>query len=141
MGVLRILSPIKVYSFQILSVTSHSFSTHRSDENEGFSMFLPSLEKALQVSRKYLKPTVQSSQCGLSELERAIQRRDPLGTGYHNREGLHLLSLLLKWNPNERISVRDALSHAYFVGNLLFHSFILSLSYWLIVTYFIQERM
>lgn len=53
---------------------------------------------------------------GLSELERAIQRRDPLGTGYRNKAGLHLLSLLLKWDPNERITIREALNHAYFVG-------------------------
>ena len=33
--------------------------------------------------------------CGLEETARAIQRRDPLGVGYHDKWGLDLLMRLL----------------------------------------------
>lgn len=63
-----------------------------------------------------LMPLSQMRPCGLSDLARAIHRRDPLGIGYADEAGLDLLSRLLKWSPAERISLDEALQHAYFVG-------------------------
>lgn len=97
-------------------------------ENEKLSILrmTSSLERALQISKKYLSPTDQTSSCGILELERALQRRDPLGIGYHNKLGLDLLSRLLKWDPSERISVREALSHAYFAGkNSIYYHYLI----------------
>jgi hypothetical protein len=53
--------------------------------------------------------------CSVHQLAKAIQRRDPLGTGYH-AYGIDLLHRLLKWTPSERITLHGALTHAYFVG-------------------------
>jgi uncharacterized C2H2 Zn-finger protein len=53
--------------------------------------------------------------CNVHHLAKAIQRRDPLGTGYHSY-GIDLLHRMLKWEPSERITLQEALTHAYFVG-------------------------
>jgi protein phosphatase 1L len=57
-----------------------------------------------------------NSNCGLEELRQAVLRRDPLGVGFNDRWGLDLLSRLLRFAPTERISLQDALLHAYFAG-------------------------
>jgi hypothetical protein len=53
---------------------------------------------------------------GIEQLQKALHRRDPLGRGYSHPQGLDLLARLLKWNPSERITLGEALLHAYFVG-------------------------
>eukprot|EP01033_Poteriospumella_lacustris_P003183 gene3181-2341_t len=52
----------------------------------------------------------------LVTLRDAIVHRDILGVGFHDKWGLDLLIRLLCFNPMERISMKDALSHAYFHG-------------------------
>lgn len=52
----------------------------------------------------------------LVTLRDAITHRDILGIGFHDKWGLDLLVRLLCFNPMERISMKDALSHAYFHG-------------------------
>jgi len=54
--------------------------------------------------------------CTVQDLRRALQQRDPLDKGFHDVWGLDLLWRLLRWNPSERISAREALNHAYFKG-------------------------
>lgn len=63
-----------------------------------------------------LHPVTTTSRCGLEELAHAIQRRDPLGSGYHDQWGLDLLSRLLTWNSTSRLSMEESLAHAFFVG-------------------------
>lgn len=62
----------------------------------------------------------QQQQCRedpLNRLKQAILRRDTtLGIGFSDRWGLDLIHRLLAFVPAHRISVIDALSHAYFVG-------------------------
>lgn len=66
-----------------------------------------------------LHPVTTTSRCGLEELAHAIQRRDPLGSGYHDHWGLDLLSRLLAWNATSRLSMEEALTHAFFAGPYL----------------------
>ena len=70
------------------------------------------LRPSIKIKRRSLYP---SSTCSVHHLAKAIQRRDPLGIGYSS-DGIDLLHRMLKWKPNDRITLRDALSHAYFVG-------------------------
>lgn len=49
-------------------------------------------------------------------MKNALLRRDPLGKGYDNPFGLDLLARLLSWDPMKRISTKEALLHAFFVG-------------------------
>lgn len=46
----------------------------------------------------------------------AIRKRDPLRIGFKDRWGLDLLTRLLVFESGQRISMDDALNHAYFVG-------------------------
>ena len=64
----------------------------------------------------HLHPLVKHSACGLEELRQAVLRRDPLGVGFNDKWGLDLLSRLLRFAPSARISLQDALLHAYFTG-------------------------
>ena len=55
---------------------------------------------------QYLHPMAKQSRvCGLEDLRQAILRRDPLGTGISDQWALDLLSRLLKWEPEERITM------------------------------------
>ena len=54
--------------------------------------------------------------CTVQDLRRALQQRDPLDKGFHDVWGLDLLWRLLRWDPTQRISAREALEHAYFKG-------------------------
>lgn len=54
--------------------------------------------------------------CGMTELAGALQRRDPLEVGYGEmlgEEGLHFLSQLLKWEPEDRLTAQQALDHPF----------------------------
>lgn len=51
------------------------------------------------------------------ELAQAILHRDTsFGLGFRDRWGLDLLARLLQFDPQQRISMEDALNHAYFRG-------------------------
>lgn len=54
--------------------------------------------------------------CGLEELSRAILKRDPLALGLRDKWAIDLLSKLLQFDPMKRISMDEALDHAYFQG-------------------------
>ncbi|CAK4391457.1 unnamed protein product [Aphanomyces euteiches] len=56
------------------------------------------------------------SACNFGTFNTTIQQRDPLGIGFQDSWGLHLLWKLLQWDPEKRITARDALNHAYFQG-------------------------
>lgn len=60
---------------------------------------------------EHLHPLVtQSRACGLEDLRQAILRRDPLGTGVQDRWAIDLIARLLRWEPEERISMIDGAS-------------------------------
>lgn len=59
---------------------------------------------------------VVDERCTLAELGKAVHTRDALDLGFPDQWGLDLLWRLLRWDPMERISVSEALEHAYFVG-------------------------
>ncbi|KAF0694167.1 Aste57867_14927 [Aphanomyces stellatus] len=59
---------------------------------------------------------VVHSTCNFGTFNTTIQKRDPLGRGFQDADGLHLLWNLLQWDPEKRITARDALDHAYFQG-------------------------
>jgi serine/threonine protein phosphatase PrpC/serine/threonine protein kinase len=73
-------------------------------------------EESTECLSNHLHPIVQRSQCGIGEFRRAILRRDILGIGFHDLWGLDLLYRLLRWDPDQRMRIDDALRHAYFVG-------------------------
>ena len=52
--------------------------------------------------------------CDLGVFQEVIRRKDPLGLGFDDLNGLRLLRRLLAWDPRARISAADALKHAYF---------------------------
>jgi serine/threonine protein phosphatase PrpC/serine/threonine protein kinase len=57
-----------------------------------------------------------SPRCGLEELRSAILKRDPLAIGFNDIWGLDLIRRLLAFKPSDRISLSDALRHAYFLS-------------------------
>lgn len=59
---------------------------------------------------------VVDERCTLAELGKAVHTRDALDVGFPDQWGLDLLWRLLRWDPMERISVSEALEHAYFSG-------------------------
>lgn len=59
---------------------------------------------------------VVDERCTLAELGKAVHTRDALDLGFPDQWGVDLLWRLLRWDPMERISVSDALEHAYFAG-------------------------
>lgn len=59
---------------------------------------------------------VVDKRCTLAELGKAVHTRDALDLGFPDQWGLDLLWRLLRWDPTERISVSEALEHAYFAG-------------------------
>lgn len=72
----------------------------------------------LSIMSQDLHPMVKLQEriCGTDDLRKAILRRDPLGIGFNDKCGLDLLFRMLKWLPSERITLKDALNHGYFVG-------------------------
>ena len=86
-----------------------------------FDQPLPSLEETLALNYNFshllpLAQVAEPTKCGLASLSKAILRRDPLGVGFDEYWGLDLLSRLLQWKPEDRISMLTAFKHAYFTG-------------------------
>ena len=54
--------------------------------------------------------------CGLEELSKAILKRDPLALGLRDKWAVDLLSKLLQFDPMKRMSMTEALNHAFFQG-------------------------
>lgn len=52
--------------------------------------------------------------CSEDFFAQQIKRRDPLNIGFPNIWALRLVRELLQWNPEDRLSVDDALQHPYF---------------------------
>jgi serine/threonine protein phosphatase PrpC/serine/threonine protein kinase len=93
---------------------SQSFDKLTSYQN---SMVCDESDQRWSDIRRKIFPTFDKTLGPTTELlRRAILRRDPLGLGFTDSWGLDLLSRLLHFNPCRRISLADALQHAYFVG-------------------------
>lgn len=54
--------------------------------------------------------------CNLGQFNTTLRDRDPLRKGLQDQWGVHLLWQMLQWSPENRISAKDALQHAYFTG-------------------------
>lgn len=70
------------------------------------------IENILNMFSRRVSPV----RCSVDQMAQAIQSRDPLGMGFHDSWGLDLLYRMLSFSPSSRISLRDALEHAYFKG-------------------------
>lgn len=77
------------------------------------------VEKETTSTRRNLGPCSLSSSKSkalMSSLSDAILHRDILGIGFPDQWGLDLLGRLLCFDPLQRISLSEALNHAYFHG-------------------------
>ena len=56
--------------------------------------------------------------CTLQDFHHALRARDPLGIGFDSSTDLllHLIWQLLTFDPNERITAEEALSHPFFTS-------------------------
>jgi serine/threonine protein kinase len=59
----------------------------------------------------------QTEQGSLSTFAEMLRSRDPIGIGAPDMQALDLLRKMLHWDPDQRISVADALQHPYFVNS------------------------
>jgi protein phosphatase 1L len=58
--------------------------------------------------------------CTLTDFHRALRARDPLGWGFEASDSLlHLIWQLLAWDPNDRITAKEALRHPYFSAHAM----------------------
>ena len=57
--------------------------------------------------------------CTLQDFHRALRARDPLGIGFDSSADplLHLILQLLAWDPMDRITAADALTHPFFAAS------------------------
>jgi serine/threonine protein phosphatase PrpC len=57
--------------------------------------------------------------CTLQDFHRALRARDPLGIGFDSSADLllHLILQLLAWDPMDRITAADALTHPFFTAS------------------------
>ncbi len=89
------------------------------NRNKKFSKrFYYSENKIPDASLKddFTSTRVRAVKCSADQLSQAVHSRDPLGSGFHDRWGLDLLARLLQWYSSDRISMKEALEHAYFKG-------------------------
>lgn len=56
--------------------------------------------------------------CTLRDFHNALRARDPLGSGFDRSTDtlLHLIWKLLAWDPSDRLSPLEAISHPYFTS-------------------------
>ena len=55
--------------------------------------------------------------CTMTDFQRALRARDPLGWGFElSGSLLHLIWKLLEWEPQARLTAADALNHPYFTA-------------------------
>ena len=84
-----------------------------------FCIYNPSNETKPEWPLRSGDPLHQSAMtkqsCTLNDFHRALRARDPLGWGFETSDDLlHLIWMLLSWDPQERITPAEALKHPYF---------------------------
>ncbi|ONH93503.1 hypothetical protein PRUPE_8G235000 [Prunus persica] len=113
--------------FQISSHTRILLDRHIKGWNEGLKELAYKLrsfmELCILIPGSFLRHHRTASQAGASPaswkcseefFSHQIKSRDPLKLGFPNVWALRLVRQLLLWDPEERLSVDDALQHPYF---------------------------
>ncbi|BBH10266.1 Protein phosphatase 2C family protein [Prunus dulcis] len=113
--------------FQISSHTRILLDRHIKGWNEGLKELAYKLrsfmELCILIPGSFLRHHRTTSQAGASPaswkcseefFSHQIKSRDPLKLGFPNVWALRLVRQLLLWDPEERLSVDDALQHPYF---------------------------
>lgn len=78
-----------------------------------FCIFQPEYSQLQHFWNKYALVT---RGCHFGQFNTTILKRDPFHKGFQDSWGLDLIWKLLQWDPKQRISAREALNHAFFVG-------------------------
>lgn len=84
-----------------------------------FCIYNPSNQSKLEWPLRNGDPLHQSAMtkqsCTLTDFHQALRMRDPLGWGFDTSDDLlHLIWMLLTWNPQDRITPVEAMKHPYF---------------------------
>ncbi|XP_058191468.1 uncharacterized protein LOC131308546 isoform X1 [Rhododendron vialii] len=120
--------------FQISALTSALLDQHLEGWNEGLKELAHKLRAFMELcilmpvssSKKYHVSGMKggganspaSWKCSEEYFSQQIKNRDPLKIGFPNVWALRLVRQLLVWDPDERLSVDEALQHPYFQTNL-----------------------
>nr|CCA27345.1 protein phosphatase 1Llike protein putative [Albugo laibachii Nc14] len=78
-----------------------------------FCIFQPEYNQLQHFWNKYALVT---RGCHFGQFNATILKRDPFHKGFQDPWGLDLIWKLLQWDPKQRISAKEALRHAFFVG-------------------------
>ncbi|OMO77631.1 hypothetical protein CCACVL1_14928 [Corchorus capsularis] len=113
--------------FQISALTRTLLDHHLEGWNEGLKELAYKLRSFMELcilitgsSSKHHRTMDQgdispaSWKCSEEFFSRQIRSRDPLKLGFPNVWALRLVRDLLRWDPDDRLSVDDALRHPYF---------------------------
>ncbi|KAL1329683.1 hypothetical protein AAHE18_12G058900 [Arachis hypogaea] len=116
--------------FQIDALTQTLLDQHLDGWNEGVKELAYRLRSFMElcilipeISRSSSKKYHRANQAGVSPaswkcseefFSHQIKSRDPLKIGFSNIWALRLVRHLLQWDPEDRISVDEALQHPYF---------------------------
>ncbi|XP_022727559.1 uncharacterized protein LOC111283351 isoform X9 [Durio zibethinus] len=113
--------------FQISAVTRTFLDHHLQGWNEGLKELAYKLRSFMELcilvtgsSSKHHRETNQggmspaSWKCSEEFFSRQVRSRDPIKLGFQNVWVLRLVRDLLLWDPDDRLSVDDALRHPYF---------------------------
>jgi serine/threonine protein phosphatase PrpC/serine/threonine protein kinase len=95
---------------------THAIATDICDSIQPIMSARTPTRSSVGTAENFADSRTTGSFCSVDNFRTAILRRDSLGLGFSDPWGLDLLRRLLHWEPRHRMSMKDAMKHAYFTG-------------------------